>query len=836
MKENPTLTPVDRPSHVEKKLLRVNGERFWIKGVSYGSFRENSAGERFPEPERVREDFSRMAECGINLVRLYDPPGEAIADAAWEAGLRLMVDVCWGLRGSELDSYKVRRKALASARRHVRRLAGHPAMFLYSLGNEIPALTVRWYGRKKVARAIREMYDAVKGLVPDSLVTYVNYPPTEHLLSLLDFLDVVAFNLYFEDSEAFRKYLSRIQLLAGERPLMLAELGLDSMRNGEERQAAFFREYLPILFDRGLCGAVLYSWTDEWAVNNQPIEDWAFGLTRTDRSPKPSLGIVRELLHRLPGFLPWERVPRISVVVCTYNGSATIGECLESLQRLRYPDYEVIVVDDGSTDQTPSIVSRFDVQYLRQEKNGGLSRARNAGIVKATGEIIAYIDDDAAADPDWLYFLAAALKRTAVAVGGPNYCHPRDGFIAECVDEAPGNPMHVLLNEELAEHVPGCNMAYKKEALESIGGFDATHLVAGDDVDVCWKLLIREQRIVFSPSAIVWHHRRPSVRTFLRQQRNYGFAEGHLVDRHPGRFNMLGHGVWQGRIYGADTGTWISEKLGFLFPPKIYHGRFALARFQSIYHSLGDDALTFATVVEWQLLVVTLLAGGGIAALAGHWLAPWMLVIGLACASVTMLVVGLAGWRAIRLKGWTDEFRWKGFFIVAFLHLAQPVVRAFGRLKAWWQLRRAGKRYSGTGRVWGGIEKREAWLELMNRNFRTCGWISRVCGDWEEADLHISGPGPVCADFYSTYETGSRPGEQFLRFRVKPQLKSWSWWLILWVVLLVTVAFLKPFTIPLAIPLLLFLRSLVWSRRHMSAVVSHIACECAEALGMKEVR
>jgi glycosyltransferase involved in cell wall biosynthesis len=825
-----------RTALADKKLLLVNGQRIWIKGVSYGSFRENSDGERFPDPGRVRDDFSMMAESGVNLVRLYDSPSERIADLAAEAGLNLMVDVCWGLRGGELEDPAVLRKAIMMARGHVRRLAGHPAMLLYSLGNEIPALTVRWYGRRPVARFLRELYDTVKEVSPEALVTYVNYPPTEHLVPLLDFLDVVSFNLYLEDSEAFRKYLSRLQLLAGERPLMLAELGLDSLRNGEQGQAAFFREYLPILYDRGLCGAVLYSWTDEWAVNNLPIEDWAFGLTRGDRSPKPALEAVRDSFKALPGFLPGENVPKASVVICTYNGSATLHECLDSLTRLVYPDYEVIVVDDGSRDSTPEIVSGFPVRYIRLEKNGGLSRARNIGMKEATGEIIAYIDDDATADPHWLYFLAASLKRTAVAVGGPNYAHPADGFIAECVDESPGNPMHVLLNDELAEHVPGCNMAYKKQALESIGGFDPTHLVAGDDVDVCWKLLIREQRIVYSPSAIVWHHRRPTVRRFLRQQKNYGFAEGHLVDRHPGRFNMLGHGVWQGRIYGADTGTWLSERLSLFFPPKIYQGRFAGARFQTVYHPFTDSWLGFATIFEWQLLVLSLLAGGLIGILNRNPSGLALLLLGIACGSLTLLVVGLAGLRAVRLKKWQGKRRFAGFFIVAFLHLAQPVVRGFGRIKAWRHLRGRESRFSDKGYVAGGQEDREPWLELMNRNFRTCGWISRFSDDWEDADLHILGPGPACADFRTTYEFGSQAGQQFLRFSVKPRLKWWAWGLTGAVTALILASFLRPHTAPLALPLALFLRSLFWSRGHMSAVVSHIAVECAEALGMKEVR
>ena len=103
-------------------------------------------------------------------------------------------------------------------------------------------------------------------------------------------------------------------------------------------------------------------------------------------------------------------------------------------------------------------------------------------------------------------------EQDAVAVGGPNLSPPDDGFVAQCVDRSPGNPTHVLIGDELAEHVPGCNMAFRKETLEAIGWFDAVHRAAGDDVDVCWKLLVRGERIAFSPGGFVWHHRRSSIR------------------------------------------------------------------------------------------------------------------------------------------------------------------------------------------------------------------------------------------------------------------------------------------------------------------------------------
>ena len=93
-------------------------------------------------------------------------------------------------------------------------------------------------------------------------------------------------------------------------------------------------------------------------VRRRVFEDWGFGLTRADRSPKPALTTVRHAFSEVP-FAPDLAWPRISVIVCSYNGARTIRDCLEALERLTYSDYEVIVVDDGSTDTTAAIARRF---------------------------------------------------------------------------------------------------------------------------------------------------------------------------------------------------------------------------------------------------------------------------------------------------------------------------------------------------------------------------------------------------------------------------------------------------------------------------------------------
>src|SRR5579871_2557927 len=150
-----------RPS-VDGKFLRVNGDRFWVKGVTYGTFGPNSHGEPYPELEQLRDDFAQMVEAGINTVRLYTPPSDRIADAAADAGLMLIPDICWGARTCELDYPEWRKIIYDYVREHTRRLAQHPALLMFSIGNEIPPLLVRWHGKDKVEQHIHRLYDIVK--------------------------------------------------------------------------------------------------------------------------------------------------------------------------------------------------------------------------------------------------------------------------------------------------------------------------------------------------------------------------------------------------------------------------------------------------------------------------------------------------------------------------------------------------------------------------------------------------------------------------------------------------------------------------------------------------
>src|SRR4030095_10061042 len=117
-------------------------------------------------------------------------------------------------------------------------------------------------------------------------------------------------------------------------------------------------------------GAVIFSFTDEWYHRERPVVDWAFGLVTCDRRLKPSFEVVQKVFHMAPYF-PLARYPLVSVVVACYNGERTLKACMDSLERLNYPAYEVILVDDGSSDGTAQTAALHKkIRYLRQENLG----------------------------------------------------------------------------------------------------------------------------------------------------------------------------------------------------------------------------------------------------------------------------------------------------------------------------------------------------------------------------------------------------------------------------------------------------------------------------------
>jgi O-antigen biosynthesis protein len=423
---------------VDGKFIWVGDEKLYVRGATYGTFAADENGIAYPKRQVVDADFERMAKSGFNAVRTYTVPPDWLLDLAAEHKLYVMVGLPWEHHVAFLEDKRHAKSIEARVRPGVASCVGHPAVLCYTVGNEVRAPIVRWHGRRRVERFLERLATAAREEDPEGLVTYVNYPTTEYLE--LPFLDLGCFNVYLEARETLEAYLAKLHNVLADRPLVLAEVGLDSRRNGVHEQARSLSWQLRSAFRSGCAGAFIFAWTDEWHINTDgagiEIDEWDFGLTDRERRPKPALAAVTEALSEVPLSVDSRR-PRISVVVCTHNGDGTLRECLSGLRALRYPDYEVVVVSDGSTDETATIVREHGFCLIERD-HVGLAAARNAGLEAATGEIVAYIGDDACPDPDWLTYLADSFAATGASSGATARRRPSSSASGRIGTTGPG--------------------------------------------------------------------------------------------------------------------------------------------------------------------------------------------------------------------------------------------------------------------------------------------------------------------------------------------------------------------------------------------------------------
>jgi O-antigen biosynthesis protein len=753
------------------KFFFSGGEKLYVRGVTYGAFRPNENQHQFPDLTTIDRDFAAMAANGINSVRIYTPPPPGLLDIALRHGLRVMISLSAELYAGYLVDTHKNFDIRAELRSRVRACAGHPAVWCYALGNEIPAQLVRLIGPRRVERYLKKLWQLVKAEDPEALVTYVNYPTTEYLI--LPFLDFLCFNVYLESRERLEAYLGRLQNLAGDRPLVLSEIGLDSRRNGVHAQAQVLDWQLRASFSAGAAGCYVYAWTDEWYSRGEDVQDWDFGITSRNREPKPALASVRAAYDASP-FPAGSQWPRVSVAVCTYNGRRTIRDCLDGLARLAYPNVEVIVIDDGSTDGTADIVRDYGV-CLIQTENLGLSIARNRALEEAEGEIIAYLDDDAYPDPQWLHYLVQKFQTTDfMAVGGPNLAPLNEGHVAQAIANAPGGPNHVLLSDSEAEHIPGCNMAFRSAALRAIGGFDPQFRAAGDDVDICWRIQQAGWKVGFHPAALVWHHRRKTLGAYWRQQLGYGQAEAMLEVKWPEKYNAAGHITWSGRVYGKGLAR-------ILVPVRyVYQGVWGLAPFQSLYEPAAGAFRSLPLMPEWYL-VITLLAGLCVLGIAWSpllWALPFLiLAIG---ATLGQAVVGAAD-ASYHGRLPTRLGRVGIGSLTVFFHLIQPLARLVGRMHYGltpWRPRNGARLLIPHARrsaslASGAWESREQKLTAVETALRRAKAVIRRNGDFDRWDLEVQGGLLGGARVLLSVEDLS-PGTQLIRSHSWPHFARWG--------------------------------------------------------------
>jgi GT2 family glycosyltransferase len=255
-----------------------------------------------------------------------------------------------------------------------------------------------------------------------------------------------------------------------------------------------------------------------------------------------------------------DTAPRASVVICVYNRPAQVVRCLDSLLRSDYADFEIVLVDDGSTDETPARLDEFKrahpgraVTVVRLPRNGGLSAARNAGIAAARGEFVLFTDSDCVAEPGWLGAMLKGFEAPDVAA-----------VLGWVVDAPPRNwaerayrvSPNVRPEQWRRRVLAGNNMAFRRDVLARYL-FDEAMAYYCDETDLARRLLADGRRTAFVREAVVRHDHPMTVRKFLR----LGFVQGQGSARY-----WYKHGPYLGPDLWPLTAALLTLPLGLLHP------------------------------------------------------------------------------------------------------------------------------------------------------------------------------------------------------------------------------------------------------------------------------
>jgi len=237
----------------------------------------------------------------------------------------------------------------------------------------------------------------------------------------------------------------------------------------------------------------------------------------------------------------------VSVIVPAYNASATMARCLQALsQQNCFQPFEIIVVDDGSFDDTAKIVCSFPgVQYVRQE-NAGPASARNHGAKLARGEFLAFTDSDCIPHDDWITRLMAGLGQSQVAVVAGSYGIANgESRLARCVF-AEIRWRHTHIMPDFPKAFGSYNFCVKKNVFLAVGGFhEGYRHASGEDNDLSYKIIGLHERIYFERKALVDHYHPSVITKYLKEQFRHGCWRVKMYQDHPAMVAGDGYTFWK---------------------------------------------------------------------------------------------------------------------------------------------------------------------------------------------------------------------------------------------------------------------------------------------------
>ena len=227
---------------------------------------------------------------------------------------------------------------------------------------------------------------------------------------------------------------------------------------------------------------------------------------------------------------------RCSVIIPAYNSEKTITSCLESAvsQNLPKDNYDVTLIDDGSTDKTQAIAREFAVNVVPQ-KNQGPAAARNNGAVLAKGDILIFTDSDCELEPEFIKKITEPIVKNPEIVGVQgSYKTKQKEFIARFVQVEIETRYQKMAKKRFTDFIGTYAAAYRKDVFHTFGGFDTGFpLASGEDAEFSYKLQSSGCKMVFEPQACVYHLHPSTLKSYLKIKFFRGYWRIRLYKKHP---------------------------------------------------------------------------------------------------------------------------------------------------------------------------------------------------------------------------------------------------------------------------------------------------------------
>ncbi|MGC9399907.1 MAG: glycosyltransferase [Anaerolineae bacterium] len=235
--------------------------------------------------------------------------------------------------------------------------------------------------------------------------------------------------------------------------------------------------------------------------------------------------------------------PLYSVVIPVYNGAETLPACLKALQRQTVPPetYEVIVVDDGSTDGSADVARKFDVRLISQS-NAGPAAARNRGAEEARGEILLFTDADCIPCSDWIEQMTMPFTHAEVTGAKGTYRTRQRGWIPRFVQLEYEDRYDRMRNQPSIDFVDTYSAAYRRDIFLRAGGFDPAFPTASvEDQELSFRLAEQGYHLVFVPEAHVFHTHNNTLWAYVRRKFWIGYWKVRVMHKHPDKLVRDSH-------------------------------------------------------------------------------------------------------------------------------------------------------------------------------------------------------------------------------------------------------------------------------------------------------